>query len=291
MTPDQTLLIASWQAEEQAPFSGWDFSHLSGRMLEDQAPWSYLGRAGELLRSIPPWAALGDARATLGEARATLCDARATLGEARATLGEARAALDMGTGGGERLLSLRPDWPARMVATEDYPPNVVLAGQRLHAAGGSVVVADLSRVAPMPFRSASFDLLLNRHSGFNAAEVARILKPGGTFLTRQVHGLWAADLLAAFGATPQWPDATPETYGPALEAAGMKLLRLENWQSRLAFTDVGAIVYYLKAVPWLVPGFTVDTHLQNLLALQARLDRGEELAYAAWVYLIEAQKV
>jgi hypothetical protein len=31
-------LIASWQQEEQAPFTGWDFSHLDGRMLEEQPP-------------------------------------------------------------------------------------------------------------------------------------------------------------------------------------------------------------------------------------------------------------
>ncbi len=45
-------------------------------------------------------------------------------------------------------------------------------------------------------------------SGFNPDEVARILAPGGTFLTQQVHGLWAQDLLEAFDAKPQWPDET-----------------------------------------------------------------------------------
>ncbi len=43
-------LIAEWKAEGQAPFAGWDFSHLDGRMLEDQAPWSYSTRAAELMR-------------------------------------------------------------------------------------------------------------------------------------------------------------------------------------------------------------------------------------------------
>ena len=70
MQPDREPMIAAWRREEQAPFAGWDFSHLDGRMIEEQAPWSYLARAAELMDQVS-------------------------------------AVLDMGTGGGERLLALR----------------------------------------------------------------------------------------------------------------------------------------------------------------------------------------
>jgi hypothetical protein len=142
---------------------------------------------------------------------------------------------------------------------------------------------------PQPFADGEFDLVLNRHAAFNPAEVARILAPGGTFLTQQVHGLWAYDLLAAFGVKPQWPNATPENYVPRLQVAGLTIVNSEEWSGVLAFTDVGAIIYYLKAVPWLVPGFSVATHIDFLWALQARLERGEELRFSARKYLIEAQ--
>ena len=56
-----------WKAEEEIPFSGWDFSYLDGRMLLDQPPWSYTARAKELM-------------------------------------GRASSVLDIATGGGERLL-------------------------------------------------------------------------------------------------------------------------------------------------------------------------------------------
>ena len=251
---DLTVLIDSWKQEETHPFTGWDFSYLDGRMLEDQPPWSYLTRAAELMR-------------------------------------HSTAVLDMGTGGGERLLRLREDWPKKVVATEDYPPNVALARERLEPLGVPVVVVELTRVGPMPLADGEFDLVINRHSGLNAGEVGRILAPGGAFLTQQVHGLWAQDLLATFGARPQWPDATPDYYLPRLEDAGMTIVRLEDWQGRLSFTDVGAIVYYLKAVPWLVPGFSVDRHQENLMKLQRRLDNGEALIFEARKYLIEARKI
>ena len=67
----------------------------------------------------------------------------------------------------------------------------------------------------------------------------------------------------------------------------------ERWlqEERQPFSDVGAIVYYLKAVPWLVPGFTVDSHLPYLLALQERLDAGEGLGFYAAKFLIEARRL
>jgi hypothetical protein len=58
----------------------------------------------------------------------------------------------------------------------------------------------------------------------------------------------------------------------------------------LSFADVGAIVYYLRAVPWLVPGFTVETHLDYLLELHSKLRAGKELAFEAKKYLIEARQ-
>jgi SAM-dependent methyltransferase len=250
---DRDTLFREWLREEAEPFSGWDFSHLDGRMIEEEHPWSYLTRAAELMAG-------------------------------------AASVIDLDTGGGERFLSLREHWPAKVVATEEYPPNFALASQRLTPFGAQVISVHLTDDDPMPFTDGEFDLVLNRHAAFNPAEVARILAPGGTFLTQQVHGMWAWDLLAAFGATPQWPDATPAKYVPRLKAAGLEIAAVKEWEGKLRFTDVGAIVYYLRAVPWEVPGFSVATHQRELFALQDRLDAGEPLAFAAKLYLIEAHK-
>ena len=233
MVTDREELIKTRQREERAPFSGWDFSHLEGRMLEEQPPWSYAARAAELMDA-------------------------------------ASAVLDMGTGGGERLLALREHWPGKVAVTEDYPPNVKLARERLEPLGVRVVELALNRETPMPFGDGEFDLVLNRHSGTNPPEVARILAPGGTFLTQQVHGLYAQDLIAAFYAEPLWPHATMENKVRRLEGAGLTILDAREWTGKFTFADVGAIVYYLKAIPWVVDGFSVETHLAHLLALQER---------------------
>jgi SAM-dependent methyltransferase len=246
-------LIETWKREEQQPFIGWDFPYLDGRMIEEQAPWSYSSRASELMS-------------------------------------RASSVVDLGTGGGERLLKLQKYWPKKVVVTEEYLPNFRLATVRLSPFGVQVVDVRLADDGTMPFANGEFDLVLNRHSGFNAKDVARILAPDGTFLTQQVHGLWAYDLLAFFGAKPQWPDATLGKYVPQLKAAGLTIADTQEWSGQLLFTDVGAIVYYLKAVPWLVPGFSVETHSKHLLTLQDRLESGESLAFGARKYLLEAHK-
>jgi SAM-dependent methyltransferase len=206
-------------------------------------------------------------------------------------MAQATAMLDMDTGGGERILSLRPHWPAKVVVSEGYAPNLALAQERLALFGVTVVEAASSIIAPMPFADDEFDLVLNRHGAFNAKELARILAPGGIFLTQQVHGLFAHDLLAHFGASPQWPNATYEDAITRLAEAGLELLQGADWHGELIFKDVGALVYYLKAVPWMVPGFSVDRDFARLLLLQARLEQEGELAYADMRYWVEARQL
>jgi SAM-dependent methyltransferase len=242
-----------WLAEEQAPFSGWDFSYLDGRMIEEPLPWDYMALAA-------------------------------------ARMGQAKAVLDLDTGGGERILSLRGHWPAKVVVTEGYAPNLALARERLAPFGVQVVEMNSSEIAPIPLADDEFDLVLNRHGAFNANEVARVLEPGGIFLTQQVHGLYAYDLLAHFGASPPWPNATYEDAITRLGTAGLELLQGADWRGTLTFKDVGALVYYLKAIPWLVPGFSVERTFEQLLLLQARLEREGELVFTNMRYWLEARQ-
>ena len=250
---DSAQLLKEWKAEEEKQIIGWDFSYLDGRMMLGEPSWSYTKRAREMMRG-------------------------------------ATSVLDIATGGGERLLAMRDDWPETVVVTEGYPPNVKLASERLEPLGVRVVEAENDEYSPMPFKDGEFALVLNRHGALYVDEIARILVAGGRLLTRQVHGMWAHDLLAAFGVQPQWPDATPQKYVPWLQSAGFDVVDVREWSGELAFTDVGAVVYYLKAVPWHVPGFSVESHARELLALQEQLDEKGQLAFEAGNYLIEAVK-
>jgi hypothetical protein len=75
-----------------------------------------------------------------------------------------------------------------------------------------------------------------------------------------------------------------------LEKAGLVIAQLKEAMGKHGFTDVGALVFYLKAIPWTVPGFSVDTHSDALSTLQAKSERGEQLVFEWRTYLLEAHK-
>jgi SAM-dependent methyltransferase len=246
-------LVTEWKREELEPFTGWDFSHLAGRWMLEEPPWSYADRVRTLMHG-------------------------------------ARSLLDLGTGGGERLLELREDWPPQVAATEGYAPNLALATQRLAPYGMVVKGAESDESTILPFDGGSFDLVISRHSAFNAAEVMRVLAPGGVFFTQQVHGRSGEDLQARFGAVPEWPYATMEYFAGKLDATGLRPAEMEEWSGKMVFADVGAIVYYLKATPWIVPEFSVARYLDALMGMQAQVEAGRELAFGRRLYILTAQK-
>ena len=254
---DEQSLIESWKAEERAPFSGWYFSTLKGRMREEQPPWDYASLARGLFRSI----------------------------------GSRGSALDLGTGGGELLSSLGP-FPERTFATEGHPPNVPVAMKRLRPLGVTVVEADSAE--KIPFDDETFDVVLSRHSAFCAEEVFRILKRGGVFLTQQVPADNLRDLAGLLGCV-RGEESGPSGWslGQAvsrLEAAGFSLEDSREWKGKAVFLDVGALVYFLKAVPWVVEGFSVERYRDGLLDLQRRIDAGLRLSFTVSRFMLICRK-
>jgi SAM-dependent methyltransferase len=226
-----------------APFSGWDFSWLARRSAAGQSatarlPWSYQ-------RALARLAATADTM------------------------------LDMGTGGGERLARLRSR-PHRTVATEAWPTNVPVAATRLGRLGIPVIQDEGAHDntddddpghGRLPFRDDAFALVSNRHEAFSAAEVRRVLAPGGTFITQQVDFHSHDAFYQLLGLEPP---AQPDSWLPAarqqVERAGLTVLGGATGEERHEFADISAVVFYLRVVPWIVPGYSVDGYATRLRA-------------------------
>ncbi|MEU0358049.1 class I SAM-dependent methyltransferase [Streptomyces cyaneofuscatus] len=233
---------------------GWDFSWLEGRATEQRPSWGY-------------------ARALAGR------------------LGEARAALDIQTGGGE-VLAAAPRLPPVTVATESWPPNIARATALLHPLGAAVV-ADADE-PPLPFGDAAFDLVVSRHPVTTWwEEIARVLVPGGTYFSQQVGPASVFELVEFF-LGPQPPEVRrardPEDARAAAETAGLEVVELRLERLRTEFFDIGAVVYFLRKVIWMVPGFTVEQYRPQLAALHQKIEEeGPFLAHTTR-FLIEARK-
>ena len=246
MTSD--ALLEAWRRDAAAPFAGWDFSYLDGRMIEAQPPWSYPDLA-------------------------------------RAAVAQAEDVLDIATGGGEVLASFAP-FPGRATAVEGYAPNLPVARARLAPLG--VQVFEANTASGMPFEDAAFDLILNRHGGFRAAEMHRVLKPGGVFLTQQVGGDNLDDLTAAFGARLAYPDNALERTADAFAALGCDLELAQAWRGPVTFADVGALAYFLTAIPWVIDGFEVEAHAETLTRLHRQIEADGPLRFTYSRFLLRA---
>ncbi|MCU1514916.1 MAG: methyltransferase protein [Microbacteriaceae bacterium] len=255
MDRDFDDLVAEGDA---VPVDGWDFSWFEGRATEERPPWGY----------------------------ASLLPAR---------LGAADAALDIQTGGGEvfgEALTSTSPLPALLSATEEWPPNLAIARQRLASFG--VTVTEVAATDPLPFGDDSFDLVLARHPNVTPwAEIARVLRGGGTFLSQQVSGLQTNRELYEFMLGPQHDSPPPGTahLPGVVAAAGLELLDLRYAESRIEFFDVGAVVYFLRKVLWTVPGFTVQGYLERLRAVDRVIrSTGSFVSYSRHA-LVEARKL
>ncbi|MEU4324075.1 class I SAM-dependent methyltransferase [Nonomuraea dietziae] len=118
---------------------------------------------------------------------------------ASALLSAAPRLLDLDTGGGEVLASLAP-LPRHTVAMEAWQPNIPIAAERLRPLNATVLGGTADAI---PVSEATFDLVLNRHGALNAAEVARVLTPGGRLLTQQVGTRNDVELNVALARLPR----------------------------------------------------------------------------------------
>lgn len=231
---------------------GWDFSWFDGRATEERPPWGY-------------------ARMMAGRMK------------------EASAALDIDTGGGEVLATVTHP-PVLLVATEAWPANLERARRTLRPLGASVVaVAD---DGDLPFAASSFDLVVSRHPVDTTwSEIARILRPGGTYLSQQVGaGSVRALTDAMMGPQPVSDRRRPERAVDEARRAGLEVVDLRLATCTIEFYDIAAVVHFLRKVVWTVPGFTVERYRSRLRALHRRMvDEGPFVAHSER-FLIEAHR-
>jgi SAM-dependent methyltransferase len=244
-------------AEGQAvPVDGWDFSWFDGRASEQRTSWGY---------------------------SALLAD----------RLGRSSASLDVQTGGGEvyaRALAGARRQPGLVAATESWPPNLAVARRNLARFGTEVV--QVAEDHDLPFAGASFDLVTSRHPTRRRwDELARVLRPGGTYLSQGVGSHSNRELYEALMG-PQPDDRLPKAETAAAEAreAGLDVIDLRQEATRVEFFDIAAVVHFLRKVVWTVPDFTVARYRSQLAELHERIRREGRFVAHSQRYLIEARK-
>ncbi len=207
---------------------GWDFSRV--RSSRDPVPWDYEEVVRRYLRPV-------------------------------------HRVLDVGTGGGERLLRLAAcfgsgvgiDADPAMIATaiENTPPSAV-----------SKVSFEVMRAESLIFPDESFDVVLTRHAPVSVGETARLLNPGGYFITQQVGARNTRNICAAFGCGPGGEaeydqSQSVEALAQAFELQGCRPVARAEYDVGYRFLDVESLIYWLKAVP-IPSGFDIQRHWREV---------------------------
>jgi len=253
-------LIKQWEAEETFAFQGWDFSHYERRWDFPELPWDY--------RAI-----------------------------VKSCLKDSDTLLDMGTGGGEVLLSINHPYKNTYV-TEAYEPNYELCKKVLSPLGITVARTytdenfNENEDNTIPFENDFFDVVTNRHESFDLSEVSRVLKRGGHFITQQVGCKNCIEFAQKlnYNFIPHNPTHTIGHYTNTLIGLGYQILQADETQYPVKFYDVGALVFYAKVIVWEFPGFSVKTHLNKLLKCQQEISEKGFLQGTGHRFYIVARK-
>jgi len=247
------LLKEYLKREESHAIKGWDFSYIKNRWDGgEKTPWDY---ERVLLKYIK----------------------------------KTNRLLDMGTGGGEFLLTLKHPYSLTYV-TEGYIPNLELCKRTLEPLG--ITVQPVHEDGILPYKSDMFDIIINRHELYNSEEVYRVLKNGGYFITQQVGGKNDYDLSQKLidNFVPAYPNSDLEHMRKELEKLGFDILFEEESFTPIRFYDLGALVYFAKIIEWEFPKFSVDSCFKNLLRVRDELKEKSYIEGMEHRFILVAQK-
>jgi SAM-dependent methyltransferase len=216
-------------AAEVAPRRGWDFSPV--RDDRDPVPWEYDAVVPRYLRPTD-------------------------------------RVLDVGTGGGERFLAFAPSFGAGVGIDPD--PEMIRTARANTSPSLVEKVSFVEGYAEMlPAPDTAFDVVLNRHAVVDVAEVMRVLRPGGYFITQQVGAQNTFNIATLFGAGPGMggtqiaPDQEIPALADAFQGRGAAIISYGTYNVPYYFRDAASLLFWMQAVG-VPPDFDIERHWQQI---------------------------
>lgn len=158
--------------------------------------------------------------------------------------------LDIGTGGGEAVLQIASH--VRLLVGIDH------SGAMIQRAQENVVSSSHRNVrffqmdaSALSFPDGFFDMVTSRHAPFDPYEIARVLKPGGVFLSQQVSERDKYALKCCFGRGQCYGEddgALREKYRRDLQLAGLEV-EVREYDAEEYYQSVEDLLFLLSHTP------------------------------------------
>lgn len=104
----------------------------------------------------------------------------------------------------------------------------------------------------LAFSDAYLDVMLNRHAPTEVAEIVRVLRPGGVFVTQQVGCRNTKNICAIFEFDPtvKWPGDFRHVHprARAFRETGSEVVALGEYDAGYRLLDAESFVFWFKAV-------------------------------------------
>ncbi|MFF2912103.1 class I SAM-dependent methyltransferase [Paenibacillus sp. NPDC057934] len=197
--------------------NGWDFSHV--KCMSEEAPWDFYR---EVTKRCHPSDLL----------------------------------LDIGTGGGEAILSIA-DSTLLLVGIDQSNGMMETASRNLAESGRTNVRFLEMNGDRLEFPAHFFNVISCRHSPFAAKEIARVLSKNGVFLTQQVAENDKLNLKEAFGrgqASGISGGTLQKRYIAELREAGFREIKSFEYNITEYYQTAEDLIFLLKHTP-IIPGF------------------------------------
>ena len=201
--------------------------------------------------------------------------------------------LDIGTGGGEKLLEVAKI--ARKTYGIDNQQSMIdAANKNLAEMKMRNVEFKLADAKNLPFPQGYFDVVMCRHAPFYAQQVYRVMKSKGIFLTQQVYSEKdAINIKRVFGRGQGFGrerEANPiRRYIRELKAAGFEILRRDTYNATEYYADMADLIFLLRNTP-MIPDFDIDKDRKCLEEIESKYTRDDGIKTNSARYLIVCKK-
>jgi SAM-dependent methyltransferase len=175
--------------------------------------------------------------------------------------------LDVGTGGGEKLLSLAACFGSA-VGIDASPGMIEIAERNEATSQVENATFEVMRGEALLFPDGVFDVVLNRHCTVDVRETFRVLRPGGYFVTQQVGARNTRNICVLFGCgvggeyEPELFQELPALAG-AFQQLGCRVVCAAEYDVRYWFLDIESLLFWFQAIP-MPEDFDIETHWRQV---------------------------